>query len=440
MAAPTKNPFLMSKRDLRDMMLSLPDTHPAKIVRESWPCGNHVVSDLVWANAPRTCREQYASSFTRVDPSLPFITFGNETRTYAQTWGDINALGAALVTEFGLMGGDRVAISMRNYPEWCVTFLAIQCAGLVVVPLNSLWKGQELTYGLNDSGTKLLVCDQERLAFAADALAKLHIPALVCRADKDLPVHRPVVRYEEVIERHRGRQPPPPVSGASTDDVTAIFYTSGSTGSPKGVCQTHRGICQQLYYQIAMKSLEGDAGKRPQDAMVCGVPLFHVTGMRRIMLPARPSALHAEVSFAGSHHIFLTAMITGSRLVLMFKWDALEALRIIDREKPTAWLGVPTMVQDMMEHPRFAEFDTSSLTRLGGGGGPTPKSQVRTALCLCMPAHALLYESACVRRSLKCARSSRRVRMVVWRCAFISVGSCRLTCRRRCQWVRAHRD
>ena len=261
--APTKNPFLMSKRDLRDMMLSLPDTHPAKIVRESWPCGNHVVSDLVWANAPRTCREQYASAFTRVEPSLPFIIFGNETRTYAQTWGDINALGAALVTEFGLHSGDRVAISMRNYPEWCVTFLAIQCAGLVVVPLNSLWKGQELTYGLNDSGTKLLVCDQERLAFAADALAKLHIPALVCRADKDLPVHRPVVRYEEVIERHRGRQPPPPVSGASTDDVTAIFYTSGSTGNPKGVCQTHRGICQQLYYQIAMKSLEGDAGKRP---------------------------------------------------------------------------------------------------------------------------------------------------------------------------------
>ena len=354
------NPFLMSKRDLRTTMLSLPDTHIAKIARESWPCGEHVVSDLVWINAPRICRQLYSLSFERADPSLPFIVFGNEVRTYAETWEDINALSNALVNDFGLQAGDRVAISMRNFPEWCVAFLAVQCAGLVVVPLNSLWKGQELTYGLKDSGTKLLVCDQERLGFAADALTALRISALVCRAEKGFPVHRPVQRYEEVIERHRGRQLPPPAS-ASTDDVTAIFYTSGSTGNPKGVCQTHRGICQQLHYQIAMKSLDdGEVSTKPQDAMVCGVPLFHVTG---------------------SHHIFLTALITGCRLVLMFKWDALDALKIIDRERPTAWLGVPTMVQDMMEHPRFGEFDTSSLTRLGGGGGPTPKSQVLACTC-----------------------------------------------------------
>ena len=96
--------------------------------------------------------------------------------------------------------------------------------------------------------------------------------------------------------------------------------------------------------------------RKDQDAIICPVPLFHVTG---------------------SHHIFLTALVQGKRLVLMRKWNPLRALQLISEERPSRWLGVPTMVQDMLEHPNFADYDTSSLSVLGGGGAPTPTSQLR---------------------------------------------------------------
>jgi acyl-CoA synthetase (AMP-forming)/AMP-acid ligase II len=154
----------------------------------------------------------------------------------------------------------------------------------------------------------MLVCDQERLNFATEALTALRIPALVCRAVAKATtpgVNAVIHHYADVIRRNNGSEMPPYPKHLTTDDTAAIFYTSGSTGNPKGVCQTHRGICNQLHSLLAQAALAPPpppTSKRlkRQEALVCAVPLFHVTG---------------------SHHIFLTSLIMGARLVLMYKWD-----------------------------------------------------------------------------------------------------------------------
>ena len=133
-----------------------------------------------------------------------------------------------------------------------------------------------------------------------------------------------VLAFEEVEGRRAGEAMPPAPTGDVRGSTAAIFYTSGTTGNPKGVCQSHRGVVNQLWVSDVLVALGLSEKPTVQDCTICPVPLFHVTG---------------------SHHIFLTALVQGKRLALMKKWDPLVALQLIDREKPTRWLGVPTMIQ-----------------------------------------------------------------------------------------------
>lgn len=266
--------------------------------------------------------------------------------------------GIALIQDYGVKAGDRVACAMRNQPEWCIAFMAVTSIGAVIVPTNSLWKREELEYGLTDSGSKVLICDDLIFGRIDASLDKLGVRAIVSRPANVLPAG--VEAVHTVIERYQGMECPPCLAGH--DDIGIIMYTSGTTGNPKGVVQSHRGICQNLVHFMSTsffkrKSEEASRklGTAPtQDCTICPVPLFHVTA---------------------SHQIFLAAITNGTKIVLMEKWDAGEALKLIGRERPTSWAGVPTMVRDLIEHPNFESTDTSSLKSLLGGGAPTPTSQ-----------------------------------------------------------------
>eukprot|EP00750_Incisomonas_marina_P018759 INCI3137.2.p1 GENE.INCI3137.2~~INCI3137.2.p1 ORF type:complete len:600 (+),score=105.50 INCI3137.2:310-2109(+) len=285
-----------------------------------------------------------------------FIVYDTERYTFDQVYARASALAHVLQKTFSINKGDRVCIAMRNFPEWCIAFIATTAIGSVAVPVNGWWGPHEMEYGLQDSGAKVLICDQERHARAAHCLGKLGIRALSVRAEI-----AGVASYEKLVGAALASGTGMPEVQLATDDAAAMMYTSGTTGHPKGVVLTHRGISNQMSVALLATAIKEKTqeltGQEPPfpPCCICPVPLFHVTAC---------------------HHLFLSSIAVARKFVLMYKWDAGKALELIERERATDWTGVPTMVQDLMEHPDFATRDTSSLVSVGGGGAPTPISQV----------------------------------------------------------------
>lgn len=334
-----------------------------EIAEDSWPIGfpghERTMQAKCFIRAPRVMRDFYERFFKEF-ARREFVIFRDERQTYEHVWQQVSAMGAALVEDFGVRSGDRVAIAMQNCPEWVVSFIAVTSIGAVAVPVNSWWQREELEYGLKDSGAKVLLCDDRIFSRISGSLAGLGVQAILCGPAKAVSG---VQVYSSIVQRHWGKHCPPCTH--STDDPTAIMYTSGTTGNPKGVVLTHRGVLNQMWFARfggAVKEMVAKTLGLPlpsqsplQTCAICPVPLFHVTAC---------------------HHIFLGMIGFGGKVVVMAKWDAGEALKLIEREKATNWTGVPTMVRDLMEHPDFSKFDTSTLEGIGGGGAPTPPSQV----------------------------------------------------------------
>ncbi|MFN7398021.1 MAG: class I adenylate-forming enzyme family protein, partial [Sandaracinobacter sp.] len=263
----------------------------------------------------------------------------------------------------GVKPGDRVAIAMRNVPEWPVAFYAAQLVGAIVTPLNAWWTGAELEYGLADSGAALLVADAERWERIAPHRAALPALAniLVSRGgDHSLEA---VIGPPESWAALPDAPTPAPFMGPE-DDAT-IFYTSGTTGRPKGALGTHRNICANILSS-------GFSGARsflrrgempptpdpsgPQKATLLSVPFFHATGCHAILNPS---------------------LVAGAKLVMQKKFDAGEALKLIEAERITSAGGVPTIAWQILTHPDRDKYDLSCLEAIAYGGAPSAPELVR---------------------------------------------------------------
>jgi len=309
----------------------------------------------VFKNTPPSLRALFDGARTRGD--APFLVYEDESWSFAEAMRHIDALAAALVDRYGVRPGDRVAIGMRNYPEWIVVFAAITSVGGIAVSLNAWWTPDEMDFGLRDSGSRVLVADVERAERAAATLSELGIRALVVRSE-DRPLPSGAERYEEVVALGA---PMPEVEIDPHADAT-ILYTSGTTGRPKGAVSTHHAVLSALLSfgcQAAVRSLlnpESEEQKMHPTSFILVVPLFHVTGCVAVML---------------------SCVAAGCKLVMMYKWNPERALELIERERITNFVGVPTMSWDLLESPDFARRDTSSLKAVGGGGAPAPPELVR---------------------------------------------------------------
>lgn len=307
---------------------------------------------LVFERTPPSLRTLFASARERGDAE--FLVYEDERWPFSRVMEHVDAVAALLVERFGVRRGDRVAIAMRNYPEWITCFAAITSIGAVSVSLNAWWTRDELAFGLRDSGSRLLIADPERLERIRPDLTELGIPALVVRSREPAPAG--IDRLEDVIPLGA---PMPEVEVAPDDDAT-ILYTSGTTGRPKGAVSTHRAVLSALM-AFACRATISQAMSPPKEphpyrtTFILVVPLFHVTGCVAVMLS----------SFA-----------SGTPLVMMYKWDPARALELIERERITHFIGVPTMSFDLLESPDFERRDTSSLTNVGGGGAPAPPELV----------------------------------------------------------------
>ena len=329
----------------------------------------------VWRNCPRSLRAILEGSAGHGEAT--FLVYEDERMTFRAHFEEAAALAWALANRYGVRAGDRVAIAMRNLPEWVVSFWAAAALGAIVVPLNAWWTGPELAYGLEDSGTAVAIVDSPRLTRLAPHLDELRRSGLghviVARLEELGGAEAPVAevdRYQEALASGRpladaaGARLPP--AGIEPDDDATIFYTSGTTGKPKGALGTQRNICTNLVSlgfinaRSGLTMTEEERSERSagatQSSYLLSVPLFHATGC---------------------HSVLVANTAAGGKLIMMRRWNPERALELIERERVTIFGGVPTMAWQVLDSPDFAIWDTSSVRSVAYGGAPAPPELVR---------------------------------------------------------------
>ena len=317
-----------------------------------------------WKNAPASLRGVLEFSLMHGDNE--FIVYEDERWSYKRHFDAVASVATWLIEDAGVQKGDRVAIAMRNFPEWPVAFFAAAVVGAIVVPLNAWWTGDELKYGLTDSGSKILFADIDRYDRISSMRDELPVEQFVI-AKSDAPSG--TVSFDVIAEREVAGLPDVPLD--PEDDAT-IFYTSGTTGFPKGALGTHRNICTNLFN--LMYGGMARAATAPAAPAESAAPAAPAAAM-----PTRASQLLSVPFFhaTGCHSTLVGTLATGGKLVLMYRWDPERALELIEREKVTSFGGVPTMVWQVLESPNFEKTDTSSVVGIGYGGAPAPPELVR---------------------------------------------------------------
>ncbi|MDE3031449.1 MAG: acyl--CoA ligase [Acidobacteriota bacterium] len=313
------------------------------------------VTQRVFTHSPATLRDIFDGA-RGVEQT--FLVYEGEEWSFADVMRAADEFGDALVSHYGVRRGDRVAIAMRNLPEWIVAFAATISIGAVVVSLNAWWTAAELAFAIDDSDACLVVADVERSERLLDACRARATPVVIARGDETSVAPDGARHWVDVVMKGATM---PVVTIAGDDDAT-ILYTSGTTGRPKGAVSTHDAICQTLMAFSTGLVVEGRRrGPRdhePDDptSFILIVPLFHVTGCVPVML---------------------SCFTWHFKLVMMHHWEPGVALALVQKHRITNVVGVPTQSLDLLNCDDFALYDTSSLVTVGGGGAPAPPSLVR---------------------------------------------------------------
>lgn len=295
-------------------------------------------------------------------PDREYLVYEEERLTFGRHRKMVRSLARELVQSYGVKKGDRVAIAMRNLPEWSVAFWAAVTIGAIAVPLNAWWTGAELSYGISDCGARVVILDADRYSRLRPFIPKDTIDALiVTRGGETTPEVR---TFASIV--NRDDDPEADWSSAvdiHPDDPATIFYTSGTTGRAKGALSSHRAVCTflsnvaiararpVLREGVTLQQLsQMSAG---QSTALLAVPLFHVIGC---------------------YGHLVSAMANGGKIVLMYKWDAEQALELVEKEKINSFNGVPTIVLQALATARRSDRDLSSLQAIGFSGAPaTPE-------------------------------------------------------------------
>jgi acyl-CoA synthetase (AMP-forming)/AMP-acid ligase II len=296
------------------------------------------------------------------------LVYQDDRISYIQLQQQIHSTAHALIQELQVQPGERVAIAMRNYPEWLTAFLAITAIGAVAVPLNSWGSEQELQYGLDDSGSRVAFVDAQRLR-KISSLPQCQDVTLICCRDKPQQSSS-AIELSQWFEAYKDKGPIDRID-IEPDSVAMIMYTSGTTGRPKGVVTTHRALltglmnCELSSAIVAMQYPQFIAAaqqSKTQPAGLLTVPLFHVSGLHGTALPA---------------------LRGGRKIVMMYKWEPREALQLMQQEGISALTGAPKMVESFLDAAEDSEVDLSRMAALTSAGQAQPErltKRIRTAV------------------------------------------------------------
>jgi long-chain acyl-CoA synthetase len=307
----------------------------------------------VLAKAPATINDYYAY-FCNMHTEKEFLIDGDLRLTFGDVYAAARTLAGGLVEGHKVAKGDRIGIAARNSANWIIASMAITMAGGVATLLNGWWQGTELSDGIRMVECRIVLADEQR---AARITGQDIGGAEIILFDHDCP---PLTGLSALLAKGGGAETPLPAI-SPTDNAT-ILYTSGSTGQSKGAVSDHRGVVQGTMSYVAQSMVFFDllsalGTELPeQPSSLVNVPLFHVTAFVPLL----------HQSFA-----------TGRKLVMMPKWDAEEAMRLIEKEKISYFVGVPLMSIEMATHPNRTKYDLTSCTTFAAGGAPRPVEHVR---------------------------------------------------------------
>ncbi len=305
-------------------------------------------------NAPANLAD-FFGHFCNEHADKEFLVDGDIRLTFAETYAAARSVAGGLVEGYGVQKGDRIGIAARNSANWIILNMAILMAGGVSTKLNGWWQGDELCEGIEDVGCNIVLADAQRAARLTECGRNHGAEVIVFEHDKS-----PFEGLKILLARGGGAETPLPQ--IDPEDNATILFTSGSTGRSKGACSDHRGVVQGAMSFVAalvvMVNIMEKAGTMPnlQPTAMVAVPLFHVTASVPLLL----------VSYA-----------IGRKLVLMKKWDVEEAMRLIEKEKITYFVGVPLMSMEIYSHPDFDKYDLSSCVTMAAGGAPRPVDHVK---------------------------------------------------------------
>ncbi len=291
------------------------------------------------------------------------VVYGDERYTYSMQWDIVHRLAGHLSGRFGVQPGDRIAVAMRNYPEWPFIFWASQLVGAVFVPLNAWLSAPELAVLIEDCDPAVIFADDERLARLSgrsDLLQRAKgVVSVRCAAAGAIAIDALVSETDACTTEVIPHRPHP-------EDIATILYTSGTTGRPKGVLGTHRNhtttILSMRLRAHALRSVRATGSDdavpttpHPAGATLITFPLFHIAGLT----------------------LLTTNTYAGRAVVLMYKWDVAEAMGIIARERISEITGPPLIMRQTLEAALDPRYDASSLQTLGNGGAAASPKQVR---------------------------------------------------------------
>jgi len=320
------------------------------------------VATRVWKNAHPSLAA--LAEHARGHGDSEFLIFEDERVTYANWYRAVAALAAEL-QKMGVSRGDRVSLAMRNLPEWPVIFFAATSIGAIAVPLNAWWTDQELVFGLENSESSILLCDAERWDRISPHLTELPELKHVIVARGQGALAAPARPLEDIIGRPNDYGDLPdqdlPAVNIAPDDAATIFYTSGTTGQPKGALGSHRNLTTNAVsagYNGAVAALRR-GNELPEPTVRVGltvIPMFHCTACSATMMPT----VHG-----------------GHKMIFLHKWDTVKAMEIIEREKVNATGGVPFIAWQLIEHPDREKYDLSSIDTISYGGAPSAPELAR---------------------------------------------------------------